>query len=149
MNAIASKDLQDIDFLVGKVSASTGLSSKVISNQLEESDIKAFRFDDRILIAPEDFDSIIDGWAENIKVKLSIKSSSDGVAPIAEATVDDKVIDEPTVSLEKLEWPDGFEELVTHLYSHTLKKILPEDAAQKRYCLPCSSWPGLAPHPDQ
>ena len=136
MSAIASKDLQDIDVLLGKVSAATGLSVQSISEQLDSADIKAFRFNDMILISPDDFDGIIDAWAENIKASLFITPSSKATTPIIEAA-EDEAIEEgemPAPSTE-LEWPKGFEESVSHLYSHTLKKILPEDSAQKRLYL--------------
>ena len=132
---IASKDLQDIDILLGKISAATGLSIQAISEQLDSSDIKAFRFNDMILISPDDFDSIIDAWAENIKSSLSITSNSNGIVATVEPIDDDELIDETSTPSLELEWPKGFEDVVTHLYTHTLKKILPQDSAQKRLYL--------------
>ena len=32
----------------------------------------------------------------------------------------------------ELSWPKGYEEFVSHLYTHTLKKILPEDTNQRQ-----------------
>ena len=136
MSAIASKDLQDIDVLLGKVSAATGLSVQAISEQLDSADIQAFQFNDMILISPDDFGGIIDAWAENIKSSLSITSSSKATAPIIEAAEDEAIEEReiPTPSTE-LEWPKGFEENVSHLYTPTLKKILPEDSALKKLYL--------------
>ena len=139
MSAIASKNLQDIDVLLGKVSTTTGLSIQSISEQLDSADIKAFRFNDMILVSPDDFDLIIDTWAESIKIKLSIKSNSNGSSPIAEAIEDEFINQKNTevssVNADDLTWPQGFEDVVTHLYTHTLKRILPEDLAQKRLYL--------------
>lgn len=135
MSAIASKDLQDIDVLLGKVSEATGLSIQAISEQLDSSDIKAFRFNDMILISPTDFDGIIDAWAKSIKSSLSIKPSSNGKTPIVEAVEDDEPIDKTSTPSSELTWPKGFEENVSHLYTHTFKKILPEKPAQKRLYL--------------
>ena len=115
MTAIASKDLQDIDILLGKVSSSTGLSVQSISEQLDSADIKAFRFNDMILISPDDLDAIIDNWAESIKVKLSIKSSPNGSIPILEAIDTHEPIEETSAPSDQLEWPKRFEDVVTHL----------------------------------
>ena len=134
MSAIASKDLQDIDVLVDKVAAATGLSSQAISKELEAANISAFRFNDMILVAPDDFDSIIDGWAESIKEKLAIKPSSKTVASDSTELDEDDAIEETPTSTA-LAWPKGFENNVTHLYTPTLKKILPENTAQKRQFL--------------
>jgi hypothetical protein len=143
MSAIASTNLQDIDVLLGKVSAATGLSVQAISKQLDSAEIQAFRFNDTILISPDDFDGIIDAWAENIKSQLSIKPSSKPTVPMVEALEDDEVIEEdeaidadqtPAPSNE-LNWSKGFEDVVTHLYTHTFKRILPDDSAQKQLYL--------------
>lgn len=132
MSAIASKDLQDIDVLLEKVASATGLSTQAISEQLESANISAFRFNDMILVAPDDFDTIIDGWAESIKVKLAIKpSAAEPNSSIGTADQQDSVDDQPA-SNTALTWPQGFENVVTHLYTPTLKKILPEDKTQKR-----------------
>ena len=135
MSAIASKDLQDIDVLVEKVAAATGLSSKSISNQLEAANINAFRFNDMILISPDDFDSIIDGWADSIKEQLAIKPSSRKTSAAPAEVDEDDSIEEAPASSGKLAWPKGYEKVVTHLYTPTLKKILPANAAQKKQYL--------------
>lgn len=167
---IAAKALQDIDVLVEKVSSVTGLSTQEISSQLEDANVKAFRLNDVILISPDDFDSIIDSWADSIKVKLSIQSnglvkpSAASPAPTASAPVNSKSSAQksparkiaPTkTALRKsttakstlpkvasiasskspgkgLAWPKGFENDVSHLYTHTLKRILPEAAAERQ-----------------
>ncbi len=69
-SAILYKDLENLDVLLQRVSSSTGLSEQSISNQLLESNIRMFDFEDSILISPDDLDSLIDSWADNLKANL-------------------------------------------------------------------------------
>lgn len=164
LSAIAAKALQDIDVLVEKVSSVTGLSTQAISTQLEEANVQAFRLNDVILISPDDFDSIIDSWADSIKAKLSITTASTSSSSVAAKKTVKSVKAKSTKTATKtktaakakvatkvktatkakatstkstgkaLAWPKGFEENVSHLYTHTLKRVLPEaEAERKRY----------------
>ena len=76
MTSTVPMDLQEIDVLVGKISDSTGLSKKAISDQLNQANIRTFSFDDMILVSPNDLDVIIDAWADSIKAQLSNGSAA-------------------------------------------------------------------------
>ena len=67
---IAYKDLENLDVLLQRVSSSTGLSEQSISDQLLKANIRMFAFEDNILISPDDLDSLIDSWADNLKTNL-------------------------------------------------------------------------------
>ncbi|MCM1981839.1 hypothetical protein [Lyngbya confervoides] len=135
------KSLQDLDVLIDQVSNVTGLSQDEISEQMESANINSFKFADTILVSPEDFDSIIDAWAEKIKASLRTgnddKPSRVTVADSADS-LEEEIEGEEDSDLDSdeadgaLAWPRGYKKVVTHLYGPTLKKILPEDLDQRQ-----------------
>lgn len=127
----ALKSLQDLDVLIAKISASTGLSSDEISSQMSSANIPTFQLDDMILVSSENFDVAIDSWVNQIKTDLGL-----GISP---KTSTSKIENKKIVSSSSLEsesrslsWPEGFEKLVNHQYGPSLKKILPADPKQSR-----------------
>ena len=155
-----TKSLQDLDILIQQISDATGLKQKQISEQLEQASIPSFQFSDAILVSPEDLDPIIDSWAASIKkqilgtlapaktttiaksknTKQTKSTSTKPKAVVAKSkntkkkavTTQSKTTKKKVVAAGKLSWPAGYEEVVTHLYTPTLKKILPEDANQRQ-----------------
>lgn len=123
-----AKPLQDLDILIQQISDATGLASAQISEQLEQASIPSFQFSDAILVSPEDLDPIIDAWAASIKEQL-LGSSGSRKSPKPART---KTTDKSSGESSTLAWPDGYEALVTHLYTPTLKKVLPTDADQRQ-----------------
>ena len=127
------KSLQALDELVAKISTHTGLAPEEISVQMS-SNIPSFKFDDVILVDPEDCGVIIDAWAANIKENLGL-----AIAPASKDNAKSEIADEsiyaPESSLDtssSLTWPDGFEDRVNHQYGPSLKKILPSDKKQRK-----------------
>ena len=128
-----TKSLQDLDIMIQQISDATGLKQAQISKQLEQASIPAFHFSDAILVSPEDLDPIIDAWAASIKKEI-LGSSAPAKKSTTKTTqkAPKKATRKATVSGGKLSWPSGYENVVTHLYTPTLKKILPEDASQRQ-----------------
>ena len=133
--AIASnKSLQDVDTLISQLSGLTGLSKGQISDQISSLKIPSFQFDDTILVSPQDFEGVIDAWASQIKTSLRT-----GEAPASQPTVETPEAEDildlsalPKPKSSKLKWPKGYEKTVTHLYSKTLSRVLPESPQEQR-----------------
>lgn len=133
------KSLQELNVLVEKISARTGLSNDEISSQMALANIPVFQMDDIILVSPTDFESMIDAWADKIKDSLGLGLST--TAKTQSPTIEKKAMAKgqsltasPSQASEadSLSWPTGFEKLVNHQYGPSLKKILPADPNQSR-----------------
>ena len=133
--AIASnKSLQDVDTLIKQLSGLTGLSKGQISDQISSLKIPSFQFDDTILVSPQDFGQVIDAWASQIKTSLRTgeAAASEPTVEISEAEDILDLSDAPKPTTTKLKWPKGYQKTVTHLYSQTLSRVLPENPQEQR-----------------
>ena len=152
MTTSALKSLQAFDILVDKISSLTGLTRTEISKLISTANIPSYQFKDTLLVAPEDFASIIDNWAAKIKTSLGLgRQESIETTHKFDETIDQvmtygqtlansgesastPLVEDPQAPVS-LSWPEGFQTGVSHLYGPSLKRILPQDLAQRRLYL--------------
>lgn len=154
MTTSVLKSLQPLDILVEKITALTGITRTEISQEISDTNIPSYQFKDTLLVSPEDFGVMIDNWAVKIKSSLGLKGekevetvpdiveiSSESMAPdlTPESSVESESTTAPIVESPQptvaLSWPEGFQTAVSHLYGPSLKRILPQDLAQRRLYL--------------
>lgn len=150
--------LRDLSELLAQISSATGLTQQQLETQFEDVHVTVYRFEDRNLVPPGDFDDIIDTWAKSIKTQIRVPSkiaatpkrtvatrkttrqkAKPGKVKVAESKATVKTTAKAAAaktrtsrSKSSLPLPENYRAVVSHLYGPSLKRIMPADSEGQR-----------------
>lgn len=149
--------LRDLSELLSQISSATGLTQKQLETQFDDVHVTVYRYGNRNLVPPADFDGIIDTWANSIKTQIrspgriaaspkkkvakakttrqkSSATKARSTNSARKAAPDKAKSKKVSASGTKtaLPLPDNYKSVVSHLYGPSLKRIMPEEQAQQR-----------------